>query len=456
MDKNTLSLGNDRILPLLIRLSIPSTFAMFVNALYNLVDAIFVGRGVSTEAIGGLAVAFPVQMIIMAVGFLIGIGSSSIISRALGAKDHERSKYALGNAIVSGAVIAVVIVTVFFLNLRSIIRIFGATKELEQYAYDYLSIILISGVFFILAIISNNIIRAQGNAKMAMISMVSGAVLNMILDPLFIFVFKMGIRGAALATAISQLVTLIVGITYIFGKRSSIHIGLKHLKLKLDIMKEVTAIGFSGFVRQVAGSIVVAILNNVIKLNTGDMATLYISVFGIINRVLMFMLMPMFGVVQAFQPVAGFNFGAKSFDRVKEAIRITLGILVVIGTVATFVVLLFTKQIIGIFTDDATVIETGYTVLRTVVYVTPLVGFQIISAVLYQALGKAGPALFLALLRQLIVLVPLLLILPEIYGTTGIWISFPLADGISVIISYFMLRREVGIINRFALDYVKV
>ncbi len=456
MDKNTLSLGNDRILPLLIRLSIPSTFAMFVNALYNLVDAIFVGRGVSTEAIGGLAVAFPVQMIIMAVGFLIGIGSSSIISRALGAKDHERSKYALGNAIVSGAVIAVVIVTVFFLNLRSIIRIFGATKELEQYAYDYLSIILISGVFFILAIISNNIIRAQGNAKMAMISMVSGAVLNMILDPLFIFVFKMGIRGAALATAISQLVTLIVGITYIFGKRSSIHIGLKHLKLKLDIMKEVTAIGFSGFVRQVAGSIVVAILNNVIKLNTGDMATLYISVFGIINRVLMFMLMPMFGIVQAFQPVAGFNFGAKSFDRVKESIRITLGILVVIGTVATFVVLLFTKQIIGIFTDDATVIETGYTVLRTVVYVTPLVGFQIISAVLYQALGKAGPALFLALLRQLIVLVPLLLILPEIYGTTGIWISFPLADGISVIISYFMLRREVGIINRFALDYVKV
>ena len=312
MDKNTLGLGHEKILPLLIRLSVPSTFAMFINALYNLVDAIFVGRGVSTEAIGGLAVAFPVQMIIMSVGFLIGIGASSVISRALGAKDHERSKYALGNAFVSGLIIAVVIVTAFFLTLDSIIRIFGATAELEQYAYDYLSIILMSAVFFILAIISNNIIRAQGNAKMAMISMVSGAVLNIILDPIFIFVFKMGIKGAALATAISQVVTLIVGLTYIFGKKSSIHIGLKHLKLKLDIMKEVITIGFSGFVRQVASSIVVAILNNVIKINTGELATLYITVFGIINRVIMFILMPMFGVVQAFQPVAGFNFGAKS------------------------------------------------------------------------------------------------------------------------------------------------
>ena len=456
MDKNTLRLGQEKIFPLLIRLSIPTTFAMFINALYNIVDAIFVGRGVSTDAIGGLAIAFPVQMIILATGFLIGIGASSVISRSLGAKDYEKAKYALGNALFAGFLLGIIIVIFFYWNLNSILGIFGATQVLRQYAYDYLSIILSSAVFFILAIISNNIIRAQGNARMAMTMMVSGAVLNIILDPIFIYIFKMGIKGAALATAISQVVNLVIGLTYIFGKNSSIHIKLKHVRLKFKLLLEMIAIGFSAFIRQVAGSVVVAVLNNVIKITTGDAATLYISIFGIVNRVLIFMILPMFGVVQAFLPIAGFNFGAKNYKRVKESVDITLILMIFIGVVTTSFALIFTKQILNIFTDDPNVLDIGPTILRTVIYVVPLIGFQIVSAVLYQALGKARPALFLALLRQLIILIPLLLVLPGIYGVNGIWLSFPLSDAIAVIISFFMLRNEVGVIKKMQFDFVNI
>lgn len=453
MDKNTTSLGKDKILPLLLRLSLPSTFAMFINALYNVVDAIFVGRGVSRDALGGLAVAFPLQMIIMSIGFLIGLGTASLISRSLGAKDYEKAKYALGNAITSGVIIAIILTILVLLNLDRLILLFGATPELTQYAKDYLSIIMLSAVFMIMAIISNNIIRAQGNATMAMISMVSGAVLNIALDPLFIFVFKMGIKGAALATAISQTLTFIVGISYIFSKRSTIHISWNHLVIKLSVIREIVAVGFSGFIRQVAGSVVVAILNNVINTVTGDLATLYISIFGVINRIITFMLMPMFGVVQAFLPIAGFNFGAKKYIRVKEAVKITLLILIGIGSVATLIIFLFTKGIIGVFTDDLQLIDKGYLILRTVVIATPFVGFQIISAVLFQALGKAKPALFLALLRQLILLIPLLIILPKILGVNGIWMSFPISDAASVMISFLLLKREVSIINKMHLQF---
>ena len=456
MDKNTTSLGRDKILPLLLRLSLPSTFAMFINALYNVVDAIFVGRGVSTDALGGLAIAFPLQMIIMSMGFLIGIGTASLISRSLGAKDYERARYALGNAITSGIVISIVLTIFVLIYLDKLIWIFGATKDLVQYAKDYLSVIILSAVFAIMAIISNNIIRAQGNATMAMISMVSGAVLNIALDPIFIFVFKMGIRGAALATALSQTLSFIIGMSYIFSKRSSLHITWTHLIIRLSVIKEVIAIGFSGFIRQVAGSIVVAILNNVINTVTGDLATLYISIFGVINRIVTFMMMPMFGVVQAFLPIAGFNFGAREYLRVKDAIKVTLFILIGIGSVATIVIFLFTKGIIGVFTDDLELIDKGYLILRTIIIATPLVGFQIISAVLFQALGKARPALFLALLRQLILLIPLLMILPGLLGVNGIWMAFPIADTASVMISSLLLKREVGVITRMQLQFESV
>jgi len=454
MDKSTTRLGQEKIFPLLIKLSVPSTFAMLVSALYNIVDAIFVGRGVSTEALGGLAVAFPVQMIIMSVGFLIGVGASSIISRSLGAGDHEKSRYALGNAYTAGTIIAVVIVIISIFNLNSLVRIFGATKELEQYARDYLQIILFAGVIHILAIISNNIMRAQGNAKTAMMSMVSGALMNMILDPIFIFVLHMGIKGAALATAISQCVTLIVGLAYVFGKKSTIHVTCIHFRIRAQLLKEMTAIGFSNFIRQIAGSIVVAVLNNVINTVTGGMATLYISVFGIINRVMAFMMMPMFGVVQAFLPIAGYNYGAKSYKRVRESIKVTLIILLLLGTVSTLVILLVTRQVLGIFTNDVAVLKNGPVILRTVIYITPLVGFHIITSTLYQAIGKAGPALFLALLRQLIVLIPLLLLLPRFLGSNGIWLSFPLADSATVIISLIMLRHEAGLIKKNQLEYM--
>ena len=450
MKFNSESLGKEKMLHLLIRLSLPATFGMLMNALYNLVDAIFIGRGVGRDALGGIAIAFPVQMIIIGFGFLIGMGSASLISRSLGQGDKEKAKNTVGNAMMSGLVLSIFIVALVTLFLDKIIMLFGSTDELFIYTKDYLSVIVIGSPFLIIGVITNNIIRSEGNAKMAMITMAAGAILNIGLDPIFIYGLDMGIKGAALATIISQMVNFVIGMIYIVGPKTSLKFSIRNMKVRLDILREVVAVGVSAFVRQIAGSLVAIALNNVIKIHGGDLASLYISSFGIVNRIIAFMFMPMFGVVQAFQPIAGYNYGAKKMSRVLESIKFTLVIMTIIGTINALVGELFPKFFISLFIEDIQTIEAGSTILKYILIFVPLIGVQIISATLFQAIGRAKPALFLALLRQLILLVPLLLILPNIFGIVGIWVSYPVADLLSVVIAFILFKKETNILKRMS------
>jgi len=442
MKQLTARLGEEKINKLLVNLSLPATIGMMVNALYNLVDTIFVGRGVGAIAIGGLTIAFPIQMVIMAFAQMIGIGAASAISRSLGAKDIEKADYVAGNSFLCVIVLSSIIAAIGLIFTEPMLRFFGSTETILPYAKDYITIILWGSIFFSFAMSSNNLIRAEGNAKVAMVTMLIGAILNIILDPIFIFIFKLGIKGAALATIISQFISFLYILTYLYSGKSSLKIKLHHLKPKIHIIIEMLTVGSAAFFRQVTGSVVAIVVNNSLRIFGGDMALI---IAGILHRVIMFVFMPLFGVIQGMQPIVGFNYGAKKLDRVKEAIKLSLITTTVIATFGWLIAELFPFAIISIFTHDAEVIEKGSTIIRIVLSMIPAIGIQIVGAALFQSLGKAVPSLILSLLRQVLLFIPLVIILPRVFGLglLGIWIAYPAADILSVILTAFFLRSEL-------------
>ncbi len=439
-------LGNQKISKLLWNLSLPATIAMFVNALYNIVDTIFIGRGIGYLGIGGLTIAFPVQMVIMAIAQMIGIGAASVVSRSWGAKDHERAYKVTGNAFLSVAFLGFMTCSLGLIFIDPLLKLFGATEVLFPYAKEYLQVILIGSLYFPFVVTCNNLIRAEGNAKVAMISMVVGAILNIILDYIFIFPLGWGIRGAALATIISQFVSLIYVLSYIYGGKSRLPVKLKHISPDFQIIYEIVTVGFPSFARQVAGSIIAIIINNSLGFYGGDLA---ISVYGVVNRVIMFLFMPLFGIVQGMQPIVGFNYGANKIDRVKETLRLSIIATTVLATISTLFGQLFPEFIVGLFEDDPELLVNGAFALRIVISMVPIIGLQIIGAAFFQSLGKAMPSLLLTLSRQVLFFIPLVLILPRFYGlgTTGIWLSFPIADVLSTVITVLLLKSEMNKIN---------
>ena len=442
MKQLTTRLGEQKISKLLVNLSLPATIGMMVNALYNLVDTIFVGRGVGALAIGGLTIAFPIQMVIMAFAQMIGIGAASAISRSLGAKDIEKADYVAGNSFLLIVILSSIIAAIGLTFTEPMLRLFGATDTILPYAKDYITIILWGSVFFSFAMSSNNLIRAEGNAKVAMATMLIGAILNIILDPIFIFVFKMGVKGAALATVISKFVSFLYVLTYLYSGKSSLKVKLHHLKPKIRIMTEILTVGFASFARHATGSIVAIVVNNSLRIFGGDMALIIV---GIVHRVTMFVFMPLFGVVQGMQPIVGFNYGAKKLDRVKETLKLSLITTTAIATFGWLLVQLFPFAIISVFTREPEIIEKGSTIMRIVISVIPLIGIQIVGAALFQSLGKAVPSLILALLRQVLLFIPLVIILPRVLGLglLGIWIAYPAADILSVVLTVLFLRSEL-------------
>ena len=447
MTDKSYKLENEKMSKLLMNLSLPATIAMIVNALYNITDTIFIGRGIGYLGIGGLTIAFPVQMLIMAIAQMVGIGAASIISRSLGAKDIEKADHVAGNSFLSVGILGVSMCVLGLVFIDPLLRIFGATDTLLPYAKEYLQVILIGSIYFPFAVSTNNLIRAEGNAKVAMFSMLIGTILNIILDYIFIFPLNMGIRGAALATILSQLVSVVYILVYIYGGHSSLKVKLHHLKPEWKILREIMAIGFPSFARQASGSVIAIILNNSLAFYGGDLA---ISIYGIVNRVTMFLFMPLFGVVQGMQPIAGFNYGAKRFDRVKEVVKLSIIVTTIFATVGTFIGELFPGFIIGVFDDDPELIKNGAFALRLIISMIPIIGVQIIGAALFQSLGKAIPSLLLTLSRQVLLLIPLVLILPRVFGLglLGIWISVPIADFFATIITIFLLKREMKIIEK--------
>lgn len=442
MNQYSLQLGTENIKKLLIRLSLPATIGMIVNALYNLVDTIFVGRGVGYLGIAGLSIALPIQMFVMAFAFMVGIGASSAVSRNLGADNLERAEKIAGNSFVLIIAVVAIIATLGYTFINPLLKFFGATETILPYARDYMQIIFVGSIFFAFAMSSNNLIRSEGNAKVAMFAMIIGTGLNIILDPILIFGLDMGIKGAAWATVISQFVSFIYVMFYFLSGKSSLKLQPHHLKLELNIIREIITVGFPAFIRQVNGSILAIIMNNSLGYFGGDIA---ITVYGMINRVMMFLLMPLFGIVQGMQPIVGYNYGAKAYARVKETIKLSIIITVLFSTIAWAFTQLFPGFIIGIFTDEPEVRQLGIIAVRIIFLVIPVIGVQIISGALFQALGRAKPAFILSVLRQMIILIPLVLILPRLgFGLIGIFVAFPISDLISTIISGYILKHELN------------
>ncbi len=445
-------LRNEKIGRLLFKLSLPATIGMMVNALYNVVDTIFVGKGVDALAIGGLTVAFPIQMVVMALAMLIGIGAQANISIAFGAGEMDKANHFAGNAYTLSFIVSLIFTIGGLLFIEPLLRLFGASATLMPYAKDYMSIILMGSIIFSLTMVNNNILRSEGNAKISMVIMIIGTGLNIALDPIFIFAFKMGIRGAAAATVVSQYTAFVFALFYMIKGQNAIKPKLEAFKLKLDCAAAILRLGFPSFVRQVMGSVLAIFLNNSIVFLGGDIA---LSAFGVINRIMMFIFLPMFGVVQGVQPIIGFNYGAKSSDRVKQTVAIGIKFLVSYCAVALLIILTLNAPLLKLFTNDGETIAIGTYAIKIMFICIPIVGLQIISAAFFQSIGKARPALFLSLLRQVILLLPLIIIMPRLFnlGLTGIWLAFPIADLLSTAISAFVLKREFKVLDLLTTDW---
>ncbi|MFC2078509.1 MATE family efflux transporter [Candidatus Bipolaricaulota bacterium] len=429
-------LGTAPIRSLLIKMSAPAMVGLMVQAMYNLTDTIFVGRGVGSLGIAGIAISFPIQILVMAFANLFGIGCSSIVSRRLGAGDREEARHALGNLFSLVILFSGIIAIFGSLYLPSLLKLFGATEGILPYASDYSRIILLGSPFFMFAMATNAVVRAEGNARVAMWTMIIAGLLNIVLDPLFIYGFNLGIRGAALATVLAQATTVTYLIYYFFGGRSSLKTLPHHFRLSRAILKEAITVGLGSGLRPAASVLTVILLNRSLAPYGGDIA---IATFGVINRMIMFLFLPMFGIVQGMMPIVGYNYGADQPDRVRQVIWYS-NIITTAMSVGTSILLLSVPAfLLGIFTQDREVISLGTPAIRVIILAFPTVGFQVVAAGMYQALGKAVPALILALLRQVILLAPLILILPRFLDLTGIWVSFPIADGTAALITAWMM-----------------
>ncbi len=447
MQDRKYELANENIGRLLVRYSTPAMVAMFVNSLYNLVDTIFVGQGAGTLALAGLAVAFPIQMFILAIAQVVGIGSASVISRSLGAGDHRRAEHTAGSSFFSVAVLSAVLSVFGLVFLTPLLKLFGATEAVLPYAAEYLSVILAGSFFFAFAVSSNSIVRAEGNAKLSMISMFIGAGSNVVLDPIFIFGLGMGIRGAAIATVIANVFVTLYLTGYFLSGKSLLRLRFRDLAPYPAVLPEVLAVGSSNFARVAAGSVFAIVLNNSIAHYGSD---IHLSILGIANRVMLFFLLPLFGLVQGFQPIVGFNYGAQNMRRVKESLYKAVAYASVLSTVGFLVLMFFPKPVFLLFNKDPILLREGTTILRIMILFLPFVGFQVVGATLFQAIGKAFPALFLSMSRQVLFLIPLILVFPLYFGLKGIWISFPVADFLSVFVTAFWVVRQVKHLNRHA------
>lgn len=433
-------LGEAKIGPLVLKFFIPAFVGVIVNALYNIVDRIFIGQGVGAEALSGISVIFPIMLILMAFGMLIGIGAGVLISINLGKKDIARAENILGNGFVFMVIISVLVTVIGFALKQPILESFGATPEIIGYANDYLDIILWCSIFQVVGFSLNNIIRSEGNPKIAMYSMIISAGTNIILDPLFIFVFDMGVKGAAYATAISMFVLMIWVLNHFRSPKAVVKLRKKYFRIDLIILYEIIAVGMAPFTMQVANSVVQGLLNKKLIVYGGDLA---VGAMGIINSVITLVIMVIVAINMASQPIIGFNYGAKDSKRVKTTLRIAIISATIISTCSFIFIEAVPQLIVKLFNNSSEVLfNITSTGLRIVIIAWPLVGVQVVVGNLFQSIGKAKSAMLLTLLRQVLVLIPLLFILPNFWGLNGIWISFPIADTVSALVVIYFLVKE--------------
>jgi len=441
MNKLANELGTQKISKLLIKQAVPATIGILVMSLNMIVDTIFVGQWIGVLAIAAITVVLPIAFLISSIGMGIGIGGSSIISRALGANNPEKAFLTFGNQICLTVILAILFVIIGNVFSVPILNLFGAKGEILPIASEYFGVIIYGVPFLAFAMMGNPTIRAEGKPKFAMYAMMVPSVINILLDILFIKYFNWGMYGAGLATSIAYASCGLYILYFFLSSKSELQIIPKNFKLDFKIVQEIAKLGGVSILRQGAISILMIVLNYSLYTYGGEIS---IAVFGIINRVMMFALSPVLGVSQGFLPVAGFNIGAKKNDRVKETIKKSIYFGSILGTLVFIGIVIFKEQIIWIFTNDATLLEKTPDAMLIVFLVTPIVTMQLIGSAYFQAAGKAMPALLLTLLKQGIFLIPLAYLLPIYYGIDGVWWSFPIADTLATIITVLVLKREVS------------
>ena len=433
-------LGTEKISKLLIKQAVPASVGILVMSLNMIVDTIFVGQWIGIMAIAAITVVLPIAFFISSVGMGIGIGGSSIISRALGAKSYTKAYKTFGNQIsltIGSSILFIVIGTFFCVPL---LQLFGAKGAIITPATAYFHVVIYGIPFLAFAMMGNPIIRAVGQPKFAMYTMIIPAIVNIILDILFIKFLNLGIYGAGLATTISYVSSGVFVFGFFLSSKSNLSISLKNFMLDFSIVKEIGKLGSITIIRQGTISLLIMILNFTLFKYGGEIS---IAIYGIINRVMMFALFPVLGVTQGFLPIAGFNLGAQDAQRVKESIKTAI----IYGTgVALFIfmgIVLFTEDVVRIFTKNCELLLKTPNALLLAFLATPVITAQLIGSAYFQAAGKALPALLLTLLKQGVFLIPLVYILPKFFGINGVWVSFPIADVLSTGITMVYLHREL-------------
>lgn len=441
------ALATEGIGKLLWKLSLPAAVGMFVMALYNVVDTIFIGRAVGTLAIAGLSVVFPVQMLMLGIGQMIGIGGASLLARSLGAQDVPKAERTLGNAVLCVCLLGLSITVIGLAGSSFWLRLFGASDAVLPYARDYFDIILLGTVFRVFAMSTNGLVRAEGNARVPMLAMVVGAGLNIALDALFILGLKMGVSGAATATVLSEVVSAMYLLSYYLLRRSSVRIAVRNLAPDLPVIREILAIGVSSFVRTTAGSLVIVLVNRSLVGYGGDVA---LAAFGVLHRILMFLFMPIISIGQGLLPILGFSYGAQRYDRALDVVRVSAIAASVMAALAFIIAFSLPAPIIRIFTADSALVSAGVHGARLLFAAAWLVGFQIVGSVVFQAIGKAVPAFVTAISRNVLFFLPAILVLPRFLGLDGVWASFPIADALSFVLTLLLLLPQLRRFRRAA------
>ncbi|MBQ7388686.1 MAG: MATE family efflux transporter [Paludibacteraceae bacterium] len=433
------ALGTANVRKLLWEYSLPAIVAMLASSLYNIVDSIFIGHGVGALAISGLAITFPLMNLSAAFGSLIGAGGATLLSIKMGQHDVESAERVLGNIVSLNLLLGTLFMLFGLLFLEPILLFFGASSETLPYAYDYMFVLLIGNLVTHLYLGLNSAMRSTGAPRKAMLTTLMTVFINCVLDPLFIFVFDWGIRGAALATVVAQLAALIYTLVHFLNPRQELHFKRDIFTLRRRVAVSIFSIGMAPFVLNACSCLVVVVINQSLLKYGSDLA---VGAYGIVNRIMMLFGMLVLGFNQGMQPIAGYNYGALKMDRVKSVLKQTILYASLVMTTGFLVVELFPELVARMFTTDAELLSISETGLRIVFAMAPVVGFQMVVSNFFQSIGHASKAVFLSSTRQLLFLVPLLVILPHFFGVIGVWLSLPISDVLSSALAAVVLFRD--------------
>ncbi len=442
--ENNNPLGSRKISRLLIQFSIPATVGMLVNTIYNIVDRIYIGNSpdMGSNGIGGITLVFPIMIILMSMGMLFGIGGATLFSIRLGEQKKDEAENVLGNAFVMLMIVGAVFMILGQIFLKPILLLFGASEAILPYAMEYMRVLFFGAIFMVVGMGLNNFIRADGNPTIAMLTMIIGAGTNTVLDPIFIFTFKMGMTGAALATILSQSLSAVWVVLYFIGKRSRNKLQLNYMKLKLSIVSKIASLGLPSSLLQLANSVLNMVLNRSLIVYGGDIA---MSAMGIINSMQMLLLMPVIGINQGAQPIISFNFGARKYARIKETVKLAIIAATVVVAFGYIFVRLFPVQMVSLFNQEPELLNFGKNAILRWMMFLPVVGFQVVASNFFQAIGRYKSAMFLTLSRQIILLIPAIFIFSRIWGIDGLLYAAPFADVFSTVLTgiwlYFGMKK---------------